>query len=234
VQFALPRQRLRRSAEEPRRRVTRKGYVHPSQRAGSYIPSRGAFKGITFGSYRQYQNALARGKGFRSAATRLASPKKVTLKDGMAALARPGRASAIEAINRIRKGMGIGEAARESETTPATIKRYFGKLLRKGKSGRITVVRSDRQAAVMPVPTSAGAENMIVVGSRSRRVLGEYWAAVRKFRDTGRASLLAPCEGKTINVAGEPQTLLTDARTLTRLLKEGRLSIETIYAKGLG
>ena len=213
--------------------MARDGYKHPSQRPGPYTPSRGRFKNQSFGSYRQYQNALARAHGFRSAATRLASPKKVTVKDGLAALARPSRAAALEALHRVRQGMGIGAAARESETSPATIKRYFGKLLRK-VGRKVVAVRSDREVAVMPVPTAAGTEPMIVVGSRSRLVLGQYWAAVRKFRATGNVALLAPFEGKTINVAGEPFPLLTDPRLLTRLLKEGRMSIDTIYPKGLG
>jgi hypothetical protein len=214
--------------------VARKGYVHPSRLPGPYTPTRGRFAHQRFESYRQYQNALARIAGYGSATKRLASPKNVGLKDGMAALARPGRARALEALNRIRKGLTIGEAARESETTVAAVKRYVGNSLRRGKGGRIVATRGDRYAAVMPVPTMAGADRMIVVGSRSRRLLGQYWAAIRKFRDTGRASLLLPFEGKAINVGGEPFVLLTDARVLTRLLKEGRLSIETIYAKGLG
>jgi hypothetical protein len=58
--------------------MAREGYVHPSARPGPYTPTRGQFAGVTFRSFRQYQNTLAQGKGFRSQVARLRAPKPAT------------------------------------------------------------------------------------------------------------------------------------------------------------
>ncbi|MGB8964789.1 MAG: hypothetical protein WCB99_04015 [Candidatus Cybelea sp.] len=58
-------------------------------------------------------------------------------------------------------------------------------------------------------------------------------ALARDFRDLGIPELLAPFEGETINVEGVEIPLITDPHVLTRLFKEGRLSFESLYAKGL-
>jgi hypothetical protein len=117
--------------------MARKGYVHPSQRPGPYSPSRGAFAGRMFKSYRAYQNAHAQAKGFGSAAKRLAVPQHIGRKAGAKALARPSRVRAFDALRRMRKGAMIGEASREANTTVATVKRYVSAALRKGRGGRI-------------------------------------------------------------------------------------------------
>jgi hypothetical protein len=214
--------------------MARRGYVHPSQRAGSYPPTRGQFAGQTFTSYRAYQNAHARTKGFASAATRLAAPRTVSAKDDAAILARPSRLRVLDALNRMRHGESIGKAAREASTTVATVKRYAASALGKGAGGRLVARPSDRYPAVMTVITTAGPKPMVVVGSRSRRLLGEHTAAVRRFLESGDVRHLQPFEGKTIEVDGGRVPLVTDARLLTRLGREGRLSIESIYAKGRG
>lgn len=213
--------------------MTRKGYVHPSRRSGPYRPSRGAFAGQTFSSYRAYQNAHARAKGCGSAAKRLAMPQRVNAKAGMKALTRPSRVRALDALSRMRRGALIGTAARESETTVATIKRYVGNALRKSSGGRIIPSHSDRMAAYMEVPTTAGSKFLLVIGSRSRTLLNQYWMAARQFRDWGFSEFLEPFEGKTINVEGVEIPLITDPHILTRLFKEGRMQFESLYAKGL-
>ena len=221
---------LRESAE---RLVARKGYVHPSQRPGAYAPTRGAFTGQTFKSYRAYQNAHAKAKGFVSAAKRLAAPQRIGAKAGMKALTRPSRVRALDALSRMRKGASIGEAARKSDTTIATVKRYVGSALRKGNRGRIIPSQSDRMAAYMEVPTTGGNKFLLVIGSRSRNLLNQYWRAARDFRDFGFPEFLAPSQDKTINVEGVEIPLITDPHVLTRLFKEGRMQFESLYAKGL-
>ena len=213
--------------------MSRKGYIHPSRRSGPYTPSRGRFAKQTFPSYRQYQNATARAKGFGSALRLLASPKRVTVKDGASALARPSRIRALDALNRIYHGETIEQAAREAGTTVPTVKRYAGSGLRKTKSGRIVARKSDHLAAVMKVITEAGAQELIVVGSRSRRLNAEHNAAVAQFLDTSNVSYLTPFIGETINVEGVEIPLVTDPHILTRLGREGRLSFESVYVSGI-
>lgn len=213
--------------------MARKGYVHPSQRSGPYTPTRGAFGGQTFPSYRAYQNAHAKAKGFGSAAKRLATPQRIGSKAGAKALARPSRIRAFEVLRHMRKGATIGEAAREANTTVATVKRYVSAALRKGSGGRIVATKGDQLAAYMEVPTTAGSQLLLVIGSRSRNLLSAYWEAAHLFRDFGIPEVLAPFEGLTINVEGVEIPLITDPHVLTRLFKEGRLSFDSLYPKGL-
>jgi hypothetical protein len=139
---------------------------------------------------------------------------------------------ALEALGRIRAGESIAKAAREAETTVGTVKRYAGSALRKGKGGRVVARRSDQFPAVMEVITTAGFKPMLVVGSRSRSLVGSHTAAVRRFLGNGNVNELRSFVGKTINVEGVEIPLVTDPRVLTRLGREGRLSIESLYAKG--
>ena len=175
MQRQLPRQRLC-CEETGQRLMARKGYVHPSCRSGPYCPSRGAFAGQKFKSYRAFQNAHAQAKGFGSAAKRLAMPQRVGAKAGIKALARPSRVRALDALSRMRKGASIGKAARESDTTIATVKRYVASALRKGNGGRILASRSDRMTAYMEVPDShrqqVHARNRITIAPPPKCLLG--------------------------------------------------------------
>jgi hypothetical protein len=213
--------------------MARKGYIHPSQRSGPYTPTRGVFAGQTFSSYRGYQNAHAKAKGFGSAAKRLAKPQRIGRKAGMKALTRPSRLRALDAVSRMLKGLTIGQAAHDSGTTVATVKRYASPALRKDRSGRIVAKERDQLAAYMEVPTTGGTQLLLVIGARSRHLLSAYWEAAQFFRDFGIPEVLAPFESLTINVEGVEIPLITDPHVLTRLFKEGRMSFESLYAKGL-
>jgi hypothetical protein len=85
----------------------------------------------------------------------------------------------------------------------------------------------------MEVPTTAGKALMLVVGWPSRKLLSDFWHAADAFIETSDPTLLNPFDGKTVNVEGVEIPLMTDRRLLTKLYKEGRMSFESLYAKGM-
>lgn len=209
-------------------------YVHPGQKGGSYTPSRGKFAGHTYSSYKAYQNANARAKGFKSAGTRLASPRKIAPSD-IAGLNSPSRLRALDALNRIRdvtKKVDIQTAARESHTTVANVKRYAGQALKKGARGRYEATKSDTLAAVMNLTTDGGTVAVPIRGSRDRVLVAKYENAVGRFINFGDESALAPFRGKSVRLpTGERIPLLTDPDRLTQLGREGRLGFDNLYVK---
>jgi anti-anti-sigma regulatory factor len=63
-------------------------------------------------------------------------------------------------------------------------------------------------------------------------VIGKYWNAVDRYRDTGDASALREFRGKhIIDANGKRIRLLTDLGELDRLGSAGLLSFETLYAR---
>lgn len=206
-------------------------YVHPGQKAGPYTPSRGKFAGQKFTSYKTYQNAHASAKGFQSASTRLASPRKIASPD-VKALNTPSRTRALNALNRLRAGANIQTAAREAGTTPANVKRYAGQALRKGAGGRIVATKNDSLAVVMNLTTDGGTIAVPVAGSRDRKLVARYENAVGRFTKYGDKSVLTPFRGKTVRLAtGERIPLLTDPNRLAMLGREGRLGFDVLYVK---
>ncbi|MGH7757333.1 MAG: hypothetical protein ACREM8_13760, partial [Vulcanimicrobiaceae bacterium] len=164
--------------------MARPGYVHSSQKAGPYTPTRGRFAGTTFRSYRAYQNANAEAKGFRSAASRLASPKRIAKTD-LGGMKKPSRIRALKALNRLRRGENIETAAREAGTTVANIKRYAGQAIRKGPRGRLVGAKFDSLPVVLNVSTEAGTIEVAVAGSRERVLVATYESALARVSRTG-------------------------------------------------
>ena len=107
----------------------------PITRARPYTPSAGRFAGRTFHTEREYRNALARAKGYRSwdAQRQSSAPRVRTARD----LARL-RPSSREAHQRVGTALTLmhndptlsaTEAARRAHTTPEAMKRYGGEAL---------------------------------------------------------------------------------------------------------
>jgi hypothetical protein len=85
----------------------------------------------------------------------------------------------------------------------------------------------------MTVLTEKGPVTAVVSNSRERRLLGQYDAAVRKFRadEDGAERALKAFEGKTVG----GYTLITDTRLLIQLEEAGQLDFDTLYTSfGVG
>jgi len=68
--------------------------------------------------------------------------------------------------------------------------------------------------------------------SREASLVGQYWAAVQKYLETGDASALRRVRRKTVTDAdGKRVRLIKDLTELERLGSAGVLSFESLYAK---
>jgi hypothetical protein len=106
------------------------------------------------------------------------------------------------------------------------------RAFRKSKSGRWTAKKSDRLLRVLQVLTPEGREQIGLTDSRRASLLGKYWVAVERYRDTGDDSGLRKLKGKhVVDATGKRWPLLTDLDLLNRLGSAGELSFETFYGR---
>jgi hypothetical protein len=201
----------------------------PITRSRPWTPTRGLFAGRTFTSEREYRNALAREKGFRSWLEQQRAPTKISNRRDLGALHPSGRAArraALDALNYIRNdGLSLHAAAESAGTTPAAVLRYAGSALER-HGGRYVAKPGDRLLRVMVVLGSGGIEHEVEVrGSRAASLIGTHWSAIDHYLRTGDDSRLRRLDGKT--VAGVP--LEGDPDTLDEWQHRGVLEIEDVY-----
>jgi len=130
------------------------------------------------------------------------------------------------------EGLSLRGAAQDVGISPSTVQRWGKSALRKNKSGRFIAKRTDRLLRVLMIPTIDGPREIAVRNSGQAGVLGEYWAAVQKYLETGDASGVKKFQGKYITDAGGKMIpLLTDLAELDRLGSAGVLSFESLYSR---
>ena len=202
----------------------------PITKKNPWTPKSGAFAGQTFYTERQYRNALARNKGFKSWHHQQRSPRKVTKKVLRTFIPSEEEAyrRARDALSQMREGDSLKVAARKARTTPNTVIRYAGDALEKGPGGRWSAKSSDRLPLLpMNVLTTEGMRFIAPRGRRQASLIGGHNNAVRHFRDTGDESQLKKFKGK--KVAGF--TLETDPDKIEVAAHKGELDFEDIYEK---
>lgn len=204
-----------------------------SAKAGSYSPSRGHFAGQTFASYRQYQNANAKTKGFSSASTRLASPKKAV--STKASIETQSRATSALLDLRRNPELTVSKAAKKAGTTPAAVRRYAsGNLERSGS--RIRVKANDTLAATMTVHTPEGATTGLIKGAKQRGLVGQHSAALSKaLAQPSRKNLaeLRSYRGRTVKLSdGSRVELVWNPEDVKRLGRLGKLHHGSPYDVG--
>jgi hypothetical protein len=132
----------------------------------------------------------------------------------------------------VRSGGSLSKVARKYHRNPRKVLRAAPAAFRKLKNGRYAAKPIDRILRVLVRPTRKGLREIGVRDSRQASLLGLYWTAVERYRDTGDASALRKFRGKYIlDASGKRYRLLTDLRALDRLGSAGVLSFETLYAK---
>jgi hypothetical protein len=130
------------------------------------------------------------------------------------------------------EGASLQVASREFALAPRTVIRWGGSALRKRSNGQYAAKASDHLLRVLVIPTREGLLEIAVPDSRQASQLGEYWAAVQKYLETGDASSLRRIRRKTIvDASGKRFRLLKDVGDLERLGSAGVLSFESLYAK---
>jgi len=137
-----------------------------------------------------------------------------------------------QAVTEMRAGASRSQASRKFHLDPRKLSELARPALRKLRNGRRAAKSYDRLLRVLALPSRKG---LIEVGTRDSRqatVIGKYWTAVDRYRDTGDASALREFRGKhVIDANGRRIRLLTDLHELDRLGSAGVLSFESLYAK---
>jgi len=129
-------------------------------------------------------------------------------------------------------GISVQEAERQFGLAPGTVAHIAGTALRKNKKRQFVARASDSLLRVLVLPTPEGLSEIALRDSRQASLVGEYWAAVQKYLETGESSPLHRFKG--IHVTGEDGkeiSLLTDLDELDRLGAAGVLSFESLYAR---
>jgi hypothetical protein len=194
-----------------------------------YTPKRGVFAGREFSSYRQYRNALALRRGFRSWAAQQRAPREVKNRAQLAALhpeEREARRAAFDALALMRReSVSLRVAAARAGTTQAAVLRHVGPALELER-GRYHARPADRLLRVMSVLGPDGVVHEVEVrGSRAASLISAHWAAIGSYLQTGDEAALQALEGK--RVAGI--SLETDPDAIEEWQRRGVLELEDIY-----
>ncbi len=139
------------------------------------------------------------------------------------------RERGLEALSRMRSdGLSLTQAARESHTTPETVRRSVTKALSK-KHGRWIPSTSDRLTRRVWFLTKDGLVEAVVRGSRPASRVARHMAAVDLYLRTGSTDALDEFKGKAIRARGDAYAFITDPILLDRLAEAGEVSFERLY-----
>jgi len=190
------------------------------------------FAGVSFRSYRQYRNALAKRRGFSSLYAQQRAINTVRNRSDYAALTeaqRFKRDQALEALALMRReGKSLSQAAREAGTTPAAVRRHVGSELKRER-GRYVAKPTDRLYRRMYLLDEDGKFAIDVYDSRAASMIGEYWAAMQRYLHTGDDRALRSFKRRTIRTGKKTYRFLIDTAVIDRLASFGELTFESIY-----
>ena len=207
----------------------------PISRARPWTPSSGSFVGQTFHSERQYRNALARAKGFRSWDEQQRAPSHAVGSHRDLRRLRPSEQVAYEKTGSVltrmrREGLSLTAAARLEHTSPTAVQRHGGDALVKSSRGVFLVTTSDHHFRRLWFVTPDGLTIVETRDSRAATLVAEYDVAVQRFLATGDATSLDQFKGRVLRVGGKRYPFVTDLDLLEHLGRRGEISFESIYA----
>ena len=137
------------------------------------------------------------------------------------------RQRGFHAVARMRHdGLSPSAAAREAGTTLPTIRRHLPAVLRKSKTGRWVVTKSDRYVRFLSLPGLHGPITVRARGSEGAKFASAYLSSLARWAKKGKAYELAPFHGKKIGAF----ELITAPRTLHALADAGLLQLDSLYA----
>lgn len=207
----------------------------------SYTPTRGRYRGRSFGSKHEYRNALAKARGFKSDYARRTVYKRISSLRDLNALSPKSRQKRNDALNVVgimrRSEMNLAQAVKEhnrnypdSRISVSAMKKYAKPALVK-RGGRIKAKSYDRLLRVMRVPSPFGAELREVKDSRTASQVAKYENAVKTYLYTGDESQLGQFQSKYFRSNRLQYRFITDTDILDRLAEFGELEFESIYTQ---
>ena len=142
------------------------------------------------------------------------------------------RERSLEALQQMRsEGLSLTRAARQSHTTPTTVRKYVGSAVRQTRSGRYVATPSDRLTRRVWFLTKGGKVEVAVRGSRPASRIARYMAAVDRYLRTGNTDTLAEFRGQSIRAGNRTYVFLTNTAALDRLAQVGEVSFERLYTR---
>lgn len=115
-----------------------------------------------------------------------------------------------------RYGYSLTRASRDVRVSPRAVRRATNAVRKIGRRWRVKFM--DRIARVMAINENWREVHITVKDSRHATTIGKYQNAVRRFLETGDASILKPFKGKRVRDAdGNLHTLDTDPESLYEL-----------------
>jgi hypothetical protein len=117
-------------------------------------------------------------------------------------------------------------ASRQAGTTLATVRKYLPATLRKTRTGRWVVTKSDRYVRFLSLPGPHGPVTVRARGSEEARFASAYLASLTRWARHEKAYELAPFHGRKIGGF----ELITAPRTLRALRDAGLLQLDSLYA----
>jgi hypothetical protein len=98
----------------------------------------------------------------------------------------------LSVVDRVREGTSFSAACREQQVSRATVRRYLGKVLYRGKGNRIRARRHDKLFRNMELVESGGHILFVELNdSEQATKLSSYHTTVKRFLHEGDAELLA-------------------------------------------
>jgi hypothetical protein len=123
-------------------------------------------------------------------------------------------------------GLSLNQAALESGTTPASVRKYVPAALRRSKTRRWVATKSDRYVRVLSLPDANGPVIVHARGSKEAQFASAYLASLNRWRRTDKPYELSPFHGKKVGGF----ELITAPRTLRALDDAGLLQLDSLYA----
>lgn len=143
---------------------------------------------------------------------------------------KPSYQRVLDALNRMRQGLGLHRAAREAGTTPETVKRHAGKALTRDERGHYRAKPSDRLYRQMRFLDARGPLTVEPANSKEASKLAAYHNAVHHYLLTGDDQPLRRFRRMTLRTRHKTSLrFVTDLETLDRLAGVGYLSFEDLY-----
>jgi hypothetical protein len=139
----------------------------------------------------------------------------------------------VQAVADMRRNpkLSLRQAATDNNTTPGTVQKYAGSVIRRGPGRRFTVAPSDRFYAPVHFYTAQGRVTIGTTDSRARSKIGRYMNAVDRYLKTGLTDHLKEFRGQSVRVQKVQYPFITNPRALDRLANANEISFEDLYAR---
>jgi hypothetical protein len=128
------------------------------------------------------------------------------------------------------RGESLSEAARHAHTTPHSVRKHAGRQLKRRRSGRYSVKRSDALTRELNVLARDGYVPVSVRSSRQAHRASEHLVAVGRFLRTGDKEWLKPFVGKRVGGV----ELLTEPKRLHILADADLVKLDALYRNNPG